>query len=387
MYEKGILLCATKNSGFVIGTQLLNLVFQMPDLDVIYVVHDGFLAKDVQIMKSICKFIDLKFISFEEFDFVKKIHETNKIDVSLSDYDVWSRYTHMTFGRFEALRLLSECKKILYIDFDMILRGSVNELYAIDKPLAMTRASASLEYGLGFKVNGIDCSVSNYGAPIILFTNYLNKPNNLYNEIYNFTAENFLKLSKGKLLDQAVFTAIILKNNLEVEVIDSDIYNGNCAWKKCDQAKILHAFGKYNRFWNNKITALTRPEFFVFYNKWVELGGSKYTDGWQNNSDLPLIGGELYSFLQNYQNAKIVYKALEKYFIISTDFDFSRSVKLQLTTECSRRVIHLEIRNINAASVSLELVSGSNIKLGIVVPRTRLADETLKFINKNYFLV
>ena len=63
MYEKGILLCATKNSGFVIGTQLLNLVFQMPDLDVIYVVHDGFLAKDVQIMKSICKFIDLKFIA------------------------------------------------------------------------------------------------------------------------------------------------------------------------------------------------------------------------------------------------------------------------------------------------------------------------------------
>lgn len=388
MFEKGILLCATKNSAFTIGTQVINILFQMPDIEAIYIVHDGFLERDILTIKSLCKHIYVKFIYLDESRFIEKLKKYSTVSSNLGSYDVWSRYTHMTFGRFEALNLLDECKKIIYIDFDMVLNASISELFLLSKPLAMTRASASLEYGLGFTIDGIDCSVSNYGAPIILFTNKIHNFVEIYRKIYEFTAMHFEKLSHGKLLDQAVFTAIILKNDIEVEILDSDIYNGNCSWKKCDSAKVFHAFGKFNRFWNNKLTAITRPEFFVYYNKWLEFGGSPYEGDWAAYLDVPNRGGELYAFFQNFSIAKIAYQALNKYFYISSDLNFKNNVQMALFGAGQTSPIMLNIKNINSSSLLIELGNKDfTIKFQQTINRSNLEKDIIAFINKHYFFV
>lgn len=53
-YKFGILLAATKDSAFTIGTLLLNILDKMPNqIDVFYIVQDGFLPTDKRIMQEI----------------------------------------------------------------------------------------------------------------------------------------------------------------------------------------------------------------------------------------------------------------------------------------------------------------------------------------------
>ncbi|WP_300697244.1 hypothetical protein [Helicobacter sp. UBA3407] len=53
-YKFGILLAATKDSAFTIGTLLLNILHKMPNqIDVFYIVQDGFCDLDKRIMQEI----------------------------------------------------------------------------------------------------------------------------------------------------------------------------------------------------------------------------------------------------------------------------------------------------------------------------------------------
>ncbi|WP_297809711.1 hypothetical protein [uncultured Helicobacter sp.] len=53
-YKFGILLAATKDSAFTIGTLLLNILYKMPNqVNVFYIIQDGFLPSDKRIMQEI----------------------------------------------------------------------------------------------------------------------------------------------------------------------------------------------------------------------------------------------------------------------------------------------------------------------------------------------
>ena len=56
-YKFGILLAATKDSAFTIGTLLLNILHKIPNqIDVFYIVQDGFCDLDKRIMQEIVEF-------------------------------------------------------------------------------------------------------------------------------------------------------------------------------------------------------------------------------------------------------------------------------------------------------------------------------------------
>ncbi|TQR30348.1 hypothetical protein DMB92_07765 [Campylobacter sp. MIT 99-7217] len=72
-YKNAILLVATKDSAFTIGTLLINLKDKMSScIDIFYIVHDGFSLNDKKLMRQIAqqdKNASCKFISFTKEDF------------------------------------------------------------------------------------------------------------------------------------------------------------------------------------------------------------------------------------------------------------------------------------------------------------------------------
>lgn len=52
-YQFGIILAATQDSAFSIGTLLLNIQHKMQNIDVFYICNDGFSQNDKKIMQKI----------------------------------------------------------------------------------------------------------------------------------------------------------------------------------------------------------------------------------------------------------------------------------------------------------------------------------------------
>ncbi|EHZ4884931.1 hypothetical protein K5688_000421 [Campylobacter lari] len=70
-YKLGILLVATKNSSFTIGTLLINIMDVMgKKVDIFYILHDGFSLNDQNIMQKIVKNKTIKFLPFTQEDFL-----------------------------------------------------------------------------------------------------------------------------------------------------------------------------------------------------------------------------------------------------------------------------------------------------------------------------
>ncbi|WP_096016661.1 hypothetical protein [Campylobacter lanienae] len=112
-YKNGILLAATSNSAFAIGTMVANIAEVMSgEVDIFYIVHDGFTQSELEAFVRISGGAKIKFISFTKDDFAKRLKpHTNNQNILNSPF--FSRWTHMAYGMFEPLLLLDECECII----------------------------------------------------------------------------------------------------------------------------------------------------------------------------------------------------------------------------------------------------------------------------------
>lgn len=131
-YPLGILLAATKDSAFTIGTLLINIKDKMDVSQIMfYIVNDGFKQNDKQIIQKLVP--NIKFIDFTIDNFEANIKNFNaKFQLDRQSH-ILNRYTHMSYARFEALKFLNECESIVYLDFDMLLLKGIDELKEIKK--------------------------------------------------------------------------------------------------------------------------------------------------------------------------------------------------------------------------------------------------------------
>ncbi|WP_348518433.1 glycosyltransferase [Campylobacter sp. CCS1377] len=150
-YKFGILLAATKDSAFTIGTLLINIKDKMDiSQTIFYIINDGFSQNDKLVMQKLVP--NIKFMDFTIDDFEAKIKNFNadfKLDIQSS---ALKRYTHMAFARFEALNFLKECECIIYLDFDMLLLKGINELKEVKSKgyeIACFKGSATMSMGGG----------------------------------------------------------------------------------------------------------------------------------------------------------------------------------------------------------------------------------------------
>ncbi|EPP8196410.1 glycosyltransferase [Campylobacter lari] len=273
-HKLGILLAATKNSSFTIGTLLINIMDVMGEkVDVFYILHDGFSLNDQNIMQKIVKNKTIKFIPFTQEDFLATLGK-NQNDIN--NLFFLKRWTHMAFARFEAFKFLDECESIIYLDFDVLLLKSIDELsklkarkYHFGARLGKTLLLESLPTKKEYHQK------RTYLTGILVFTDLIPNPLKCYQFIYKHLNENIQNLN-----DQGLFTLLILKHKFKIKDL-KDTYNGNIDYRTnlSQKASITHAEGSNNRFWNNVLCNQTWPKWQEYYEKWLQLGGSRYLDG------------------------------------------------------------------------------------------------------------
>lgn len=376
----GICLAATKDSAFSLGVLLLNIMDKMQkDVDAFYIVNDGFCMKDKELMKAIVQDKKITFIDFSIEDFTQNIALFAKTSVKLSQSQFLQRYTHMAFARFEALKFLHECEKILYLDFDMLLLKGLGHLKNTQCNLALFKGSATLKEGLGEGACPKHLEDKrNFASGIILFDKSVNGLNPLYDFIYEFLAKHYESVFKeAKLLDQALLSLYIYENKLDIYEL-SDAYYGITSWIKSKDAYIIHAFGMNNRFWNNKLVALCYPTWDYYYAKWLELGGSAYMGARDMNfKEVPSFGsGALYQYFERILLAQEIL-ALNLNVSLILEPDFHRYLKFYFAN--LSKDIYLIVSSKSKFTYKLEFVYKGKIE-ELNIKREHLSKELSNFL-------
>lgn len=276
-FKKGILLAATKDSAFVLGSLLVNITEKMPCVNVFYIVHDGFSEADKKAMEKIASLGGgiCKFHFFDEQIFLEKLKKFDtKLNSLKQNQAFLQRYTFMAYAMFEALLFLQECESILYLDFDVLLLKNIEELFDYKNLSAhegkIRLHEALLNYTGEFK----DKSIVRTGT-VLFGKNLANQALKLYDFIY----ESSVKY--GFLNDQIAFSLLVYHFKLRFKEIDRKLYVGEVFYRKNRNAKLIHADGKNNRFWNNALTHRLFPQWQACYETWLKYGGSAYLQGFK----------------------------------------------------------------------------------------------------------
>ncbi|CAM3570435.1 hypothetical protein [Helicobacter sp. UBA3407] len=312
--------------------------------------------------------------TFEDFSAeVKKYNPNFYIDKT---NPILSRYTHMSYARFEALKFLCECEKIVYLDFDMLLLRGIEELAQGDFDVACFRGSASLSQGMGALCPPQFKEVKNYSTGIIVFGSMALVE--MYAFVYRFIAEHCEDyFTQAKLGDQALFSLYLLTNPLKIYEL-GDKYYGNVSWVKSKESSIIHAWGQHNRFWNNKLCALAWGQWWVYYHCWLELGGSAYNGGWKAKLEVPLSGGEVWQYFERIAWAKQIMEIPMESYELIVQVDFKN--KLKFTFAGIDKSIFLQVYSKSIYTFVLEFCHKENVITSKTINRKDLNSFLPQFI-------
>lgn len=301
-YSFGILLCATCDSAFVIGTMIANIKQKMgAEVDIFYLIHDGFTSSDKDALRKIAGSSEVKFESFSKEDFINKLNSFRQTPINIENNRFLGRWTHMVYACFEGFKFLESCECVVYLDFDILLLQEIGHLRDLRKQgyvLAANRGKNKLKISLASSPQKFaDFSIFRTG--IIVFNDTLENPLECYEFIYRQSAINTLN-------DQAIFSLLIFDKNLKTKDLDSR-YAGSVLWRKNHNPILIHAYGSKNRFWNNALCNRIWKEWNDYYRLWLEAGGSPNLKGFVANTTYG------YERIRYHLSYKLGYAIIENY--------------------------------------------------------------------------
>lgn len=274
-YRFGILLAATQDSSFTLGTMIVNIKDKMGSfVDVFYIVHDGFSAQDKEAMCKVAGDSEVVFCEFTQQTFMENFRKFGKGDLNLRAYQGFlGRWTHMVYACFEVFRYLEECENLLYLDFDILLLKGLEhlaELKGAGITLAAERGKKQLK-DVYPRYQGEFRDFRIYRSPIIFVNDSLPNPQECYAFVYQKSLEVGLN-------DQGVLSLLAFEKNLKTKDLGKE-HVGSVLWIANEDSYFIHAYGKQNRFWNNRLCHQIWREWGEAYQKWLDSGGSPYLGG------------------------------------------------------------------------------------------------------------
>ncbi|CAM2778535.1 glycosyltransferase [Helicobacter burdigaliensis] len=299
-HKLGILLAATSESIFTIGTMIANIKALMA-VDIFYIVSDNFSKRDKQAIFKLAKESKVEFIVFTKDDFENKIKNAAKNPLYFQRLNRFlKRWTFMAFALFEGLKYLKECENIIYLDFDILLLRSLEHFKKFKKKgyvLAAHRGRTTMQQTTGYQVEYHNLCV--YRSGIVLFNDGIKEPLKLYEELYIWFASNLLNCN-----DQAGLSYLIFKNHLKVKNLDFG-YTGSVHYRANKNPHIIHAFGPNNRFWNNELVFRLWPMWKEYYLQWIQANGTPYNKGFVAKTS---YGYERFRYHLSYKLGYIIFK-------------------------------------------------------------------------------
>lgn len=248
----------TADQIFAVSCVMMDLKRLSPSLvDEVVIIHDGINKKDQRIL---CSILPTRFILY---DFpLKSARVLNARSVR--------QFTKMVFTKFECLRLLDEYKNVMWLDYDMVVKEDIAELFLPSEiGVKMMPGGLPVRGQLHEIVDEYDMDAEGICACIFVFQDNLKN----HREMHRFCYAKLEEYAEILYMpEQAIFDFMIQEFKLKPVPIDGRVYSPHPTDPvNAAHAKIIHAYGQ-PKFWNG----LHNDQWDTNYRAWLQMGGSRY---------------------------------------------------------------------------------------------------------------
>lgn len=248
----------TKNFSFAVACVMMDLKkFSSSWVSEVVIIHDGISEAQQQLLNNIlpCRFVLYNF----------PIKNNSIFDKKILNY-----FSKMVFSKFECLRLLSDYRNVVWLDYDIVLLGDISSLTNYCKSgIKMVVMDYKVRDQLNESVSNYNMDLNGVNSGVFVFQDHICDYKRLYDFCYKST-EQYAKYLY--LPEQAIFDFMIQEFNINIDFLDKGIY---CVHPDnlvdVSSTKIIHAYGP-KKFWNE----ITNKQWQNNYQEWLRQGGKKY---------------------------------------------------------------------------------------------------------------
>lgn len=257
MGKTAIVTGGTHKDVSAIGVLALNLKDIMSDsVDELVIFHDGISKKEQRIIAEIfpSRFYDFKF---------KIKYKDMRANRSLR------YFSPMVFCKYECFRLLAEYDRVVWLDYDIVIRKDFSELFESSTGLKMIVDGATLRQmflddaecidGHGYDLNG-----KAFTTCFFVLTRQIGD----HQKYYEWCCKETLRYAAHiDLPEQCIIAMMVQKFHLAYEELTQLLHPNS----DDGAAAVLHASGR-PKFWEG----LHNDMWDGYYREWISSGGSPY---------------------------------------------------------------------------------------------------------------
>ena len=291
--SRAVVFGITKDLDFALGAMIVGFLKHNQNYDGHFVVfHDGISQEQQDVFRAVCSAISFR--RFEEEAVRKRLA---KVMEHQSASKIIDRYSHLYFAKFEIFDLLDEFERVIWMDVDMLVRGPLHDLWDFDdfcwREIGVDALSKQKKAFNCFSSEIGDVPFRSGNGGLIGVSGSARGKGPVVTQLaFEFFAE-YVERSGLVHGDEFAPFLIAARNKCNVRALPLD-FNCPSATTGAQNAKIVHAIGN-DKFWNNHALKLAYPDWWMWYDEWVRLGGRKTTAKLSGGGAVKTPNGLVYS--------------------------------------------------------------------------------------------
>ncbi len=215
------------------------------------------------------------------------------LDQSFWEHERFQHFSMLMFARYEMFRLIREYSVIVWMDTDMVIQGTLQQLLELTSGYGFSilredKQNKSADHEDRMRTNffnpvpGYDMESYLYCTGLIVVRDSLEQKCDYTKWCYDKTMEWADNLN---LPDQGVINALIQEFQFPVKALGQHGTYGcfPSVGRSCENAVLVHSWGS-NKFWSDYYLNHKFPFWEECYQKWIDMGGSRL-----ERSDLPEV--------------------------------------------------------------------------------------------------
>jgi lipopolysaccharide biosynthesis glycosyltransferase len=189
----------------------------------------------------------------------------------------------MLFCKYECLHLLDEYHQVVWSDYDVVIQKPLDEILTLPEGVFIATTSNDemkvkdklYAHKIEGSIDEFDLDAKGILASLMVFSSGLTKHNEMCDWCYRMTEKFDTALCCA---EEAILSMMLQEYDLRLEVLNTEIYSVYPS-QASGKESVLHAIGQ-PKFWNG----LHNEVWDANYSAWLQLGGSRYHDGWKRFS-------------------------------------------------------------------------------------------------------